>query len=110
MLQFCEQVLNHTPPKTIKYRNYKSFGEDKFRCLFKKRLNELTTDDIIVDFLKMTSLNILNRFTPLKKKCMRANHSHFVNKELNKAIMQRSKLRNEYLKDKTRAARITYNK
>ena len=29
------------PPKIFKYRNYKSFDEDKFRFLFKKRLNEL---------------------------------------------------------------------
>ena len=58
----------------------------------------------------MTFLNVLNKFAPLKKKYLRANHSRFVNKELNKAIMQRSRLRNEYLKDKTRAARIAYKK
>ena len=31
------------PPKIIKYRNYKNFDEDKFRCLFKKRLNNFNT-------------------------------------------------------------------
>ena len=45
----------------------------------------------------MAFLNVLNKFAPLKKKYLRANHSCFVNKELNKAIMQRSRLRNEYL-------------
>ena len=54
----------------------------------------------------MTFLNVLNNFAHLKKKYLRANHSRFVNKELDKAI----KLRNEYLKDKTRAARIAYKK
>ena len=54
----------------------------------------------------MIFLNVLNKFALLKKKFLRANHSHFVNKKLNKAIMQRSRLRNEYLKAKTRAARI----
>ena len=58
----------------------------------------------------MTFLNVLNKFAPLKKKYLRANHSRFIKKELNKAIMQRSRLRNEYLKDKTRAARIAYKK
>ena len=58
----------------------------------------------------MTFLNVLNRFVPLKKKYLRPNHSRFVNKELNKAITERSRLRNEYLKNKTRAARIAYNK
>ena len=94
----------------IKYRNYKNFDEVKFRILFKKRLNDFNTDDITVDIFKMTFLNVLNRFVPLKKKYLRPNHSRFVNKELNKAIMERSRLRNEYLKNKTRAARIAYNK
>ena len=93
------------PPKIIKYRNYKNVDEGKFKCLFKKRLNDFNTDDIAVDIFKMTFLNVLNKFAPLKKKYLRANHSRFVNKELNKAIMQRSRLRNTYLKDKTRAAR-----
>ena len=55
---------------------------DKFRCLFKRHLNDFNTDDITVDIFKMTFLNVLNKFTPLKKKYLRANHSRFVNKEL----------------------------
>ena len=98
------------PPKIIKYRNYKNFDEEKFRCLFKKSLNDFNTDDIIVDIFKMTFLNVLNMLPSLKKKYLRANHSRFINKEFNKAIMQRSMLRNAYLKDKTRAARIAYKK
>ena len=103
------------PPKIIKYRNYKSFNEDKFQCLFKKRLKELNTDDITditddITIFKMTFLNILKKLAPLKKKFLRANHSHFVNKERNKAIVERSKLRNECLKGKTREPRIAYNK
>ena len=98
------------PPKIIKYRNYKNFDEGKLRCLFKKRLNDFNTDDIAVDIFKMTFLNVLNKFAPLKKKYLRANHSRFVNKELNKALMLRSRLRSEYIKDKTRAARIAYKK
>ena len=59
---------------------------------------------------KTRFLNVLNKFASLKEKYHRAHHSWFVNKELNKAIMQRSRLRNEYLKDKTRAAEVAYNK
>ena len=58
----------------------------------------------------MTFLNVLNMLPSLKKKYLRANHSRFINKEFNKAIMQRSMLRNACLKDKTRAARIAYKK
>ena len=45
-----------------------SFDEDKFRCLFKKPLNELNTYDITVDIFKVTFLNVLNKFAPSKKK------------------------------------------
>ena len=83
---------------------------DKFRCLLQKRLNDFNTDDITVDIFKITFLNVLQKFAPLKKKYLRANHSRFVNKELNKATMQRSRLCNAYLKDKNRAARIAYKK
>ena len=58
----------------------------------------------------MTFLNVVNKFAPLKKKYLRASHSCFVNKELNKAIMQRSRFPIAYLKDRTRAAGIAYKK
>ena len=49
--------------------------------------------------IQMTSLWIflndifefLNKSAPLKKKYLRANHSRFVNKELNKTVIQRSR-------------------
>ena len=63
-----------------------------------------------MDIFKITFLNVLNKFAPLKKKYLRANQSRFVNKELNKAIMQRSRLYNKYLKDKIRAASMAYKK
>ena len=76
------------PPKIIKYRNYKNFDENEFRFLFKTRLNDFNADDISADIFEMTFLNVLNKFAPLKKKYLRANHFPFVNKELNKAIME----------------------
>ena len=75
-----------------------------------KRLNDFNTDDITVDIFKMTFQNVLNKFAPLKKRYVRANHTRFVNRESTEAIMQRSRLRNAYLKDKTRAARKAYKK
>ena len=57
--------------------------------VYSKKVYDFNTDDITVDIFKMTFLNVPNKFAPLKKKYQRANHSRFVNKELNKAIMQR---------------------
>ena len=46
---------------------------------------------------KDTIINSLNKHASLKRKYLRANHLIFMTKELSKAIMQRSKLRNLYL-------------
>ena len=45
-------------------------------------------------------MELLNKFSPLKKKYIRANYSKFLTKELSKTIMLRSKLRNQFLKTK----------
>ena len=66
--------------------------------------------DLSVDVFKMIFLNALNSFAPVKKKYLRANHSKFVNKELSKAMMLRTKLRNKFLKQKTTETRSAYNK
>ena len=55
-------------------------------------------------------LEALNSHAPLKTKYLRANHSGFISKDLSKAIMYRSKLRNLFLKLQTRASRLKYNK
>ena len=72
-------------------------------------INSLTTQFSIIVFEKKKKLNlskwnfatirkifmeILDKFPPSKKKYIGANHSKFVTKRLNKAIMLRSKLRN----------------
>ena len=40
------------PTKIMKYRNYTIFDKDEFRFLFKKRLNDLNTDNITVDIFE----------------------------------------------------------
>ena len=55
-------------------------------------------------------MEILDKFAPLRKKYIRANHSKFVTKEFSKAIMLRSKLRNQFLETKTQDSKIKYNK
>ena len=55
--------------------------------------------------------SLLERFEPVKKTYLRANHSKFVNKGLSKAMMLRTKLRNKFLKKKTTTeTRPAYNK
>ena len=49
-------------------------------------------------------MKVLNKHTPIKLKYLRANHSPFAAKELNKGNMLRSKLQNQNLKCKSEEA------
>ena len=50
---------------------------------------------------KETAFNIFNKSSPIKGKYVRANEAPFMTKELYKAIMKRSRLRNKFMKDRT---------
>ena len=53
-------------------------------------------------------IEILNKHTPIKKKYLRANQGEFMSKELNTAIMTRSRLHNKFLKKKSADSKIAY--
>ena len=55
-------------------------------------------------------MELLNKVAPQKTKYLRANYSKFMTKELSKAIMLRTKLRNQLLKTRTSEAKLKYNK
>ena len=85
-------------PKIIAYRDYKNLDNAKFR-------HDIVTATSNVDnfgMYKSTTSNIFNRHVPIKKKYVRANEDPFMSKELHKAIMKRSRLRNIFLKHRTR--------
>ena len=42
----------------------------------------------------------MDKHAPVKKKYLKANHDNYVTKQLIKAVMKRSKLRNDFPKDK----------
>ena len=97
-------------PKIIHYRNYKTFNAN----LFKEELNnELLNIDInnaeLVEFTS-TVLSVLDKHAPIKRKYIRANNSAFMTKELRAAIMQRSKLRQKFLKERTNDSKHLYNR
>ena len=98
------------PPKFIHYRGYKNFDSSKpFEKLQLKRSN-LDMSSLGFGSLKICFMELLNKIVPLKTKFLRANHSKFVTKEVSKAIMLRTKLRNEFSKKKTLESRAKYDK
>ena len=55
-------------------------------------------------------IDILNKHAPMKQKYLRANQGRFMRKDLHKAIMKRSRLRNKFLRDRTDISREEYKK
>ena len=53
---------------------------------------------------------VLDSHAPQKQRYIRANQKPFITSELNKAIMNRSRLRNRYLKLRTSESKIAYTK
>lgn len=52
----------------------------------------------------------LDKMAPWKTRIVRGNNAPFFNKDMHKAIMVRSRLKNRYLRDKTRENKLNYNR
>ena len=75
--------------------------------------NELLKIDISNAELKEFNeifLKVLDKHAPRKQKYIRANNSNYITKALRKEIMHRSRLRNKFLKKRTKESKIAYNK
>ena len=99
-------------PKIIKYRNFKGFNENIFcheldLTLLKGEIYK--SED---PYSKLTEIfqEILRKHAPLKSKQVRGNHAPFMDKELSKVIMNKSRLRNKYLKWSSRENFLAYKK
>ena len=95
---FLRSHLSRLKPKAIYYRNYKKFNEQKFLEDVKNTNFCFNSDNPNENYELITDLfsKIINKHAPLKKKFLRGIEAPFLNKELRKAIYDRSKLRNYY--------------
>ena len=98
--------------KVISYRDDKNYSNDIFRQLINDDFNVLHQTSNEHQPLQ-TYLNVciraLDVCAPRKTKYVRANNSPFMNKNISKAIMTRSRLRNKFLRNRTPENRIAYN-
>ena len=92
------------------FRDYKRFQNDLFRSELGYELSKQDVCNLELEHLLNTFIENLNKNAPIKKKYLRANQREFMSKELNKAIMTRSRLRNKYLKEKSADSKIAYAK
>ena len=94
------------------YRDYKYFENCRFRA---DLLSELSKENIeeneegLSDFLNMCK-RILDLHVPRKQKHARGNHMLFMNRALSKEIMTRTRLRSNFLEDRSEENKRNYSK
>ena len=92
------------PPKIIRYRDYKSFENERFMDSLILALNSRN-----IDYTKNPDVFFeVNHNAPRKNKYIRGNNKPFMTKALSKSIMERTHLRNKFLKNPTNENRLAY--
>ena len=98
----------HLQPITIHYRDYKYFDPEAFTNDIKDAnlgaIVSLSDDpnSVYIDFCAHFK-SILDLHAPLKSKTLWGNQAPFMSKDLSKAIMTRSRLKNKFNCQKTKA-------
>ena len=85
--------------KKMFYRDYKRFDQNKFETELKFKLNSQT--NLSYSNFQAVFLEILNKITPVKVKVLRFSNNAFMTKSLRKAIMLRSRLKNNLNKQRS---------
>ena len=96
-----------------KIRNYRDYRHLDINIFRESTLYELAKESVSnTDLNKFieTCLKTLNNYAPLKKKYNRGNQMPFMNKDLFKAIMDRTRFRNKFLKNRNDENRKKYSK
>ena len=104
--------LSFLKTKQMTYRSFKNLNINSFNTDLSNSLNEMTfsnTNEAFDNFIALVTKN-LDKHAPLKHKMIRGNQSRFMNKELAKAIMTRSRLKAKYQKTKSKNDRLNYTK
>ena len=98
------------PPKILHYRCYRGFNNALFQNDLMHAVSIIGLTSISCKQFEDIFIGTLNKHAPPKKRYIRANNSPFMNNNIYKAIMVRSKLRNKHFKLKTEESYIAYKK
>ena len=96
-----KQYFPKLKPKVVNYRDYRNFRNNKFRTELDTEMLKHDLGNMECQHFLNIFIEILNERAPRKQKYLRANQGRFMTKDLHKAIMKRSGLRNKFLRDRT---------
>ena len=101
IVSILRTLFHKLPPKFVIYRNQKNFHESNFlRYLNSRLIHGELYKNCEDPYTKMSEIfsGVLNYHAPLKQKSVRGNHAPFMTRELIKAIMTKSEVKNSYVK------------
>ena len=98
------------PAKIVTYRDYRNYSKSNFHNELKEAMINENLYEVSNDTFVHKTMEIIDRHVPLKQKYIRANQGPFMTKDLQKAIMVRSKLKNKFNLLKTQSAYTNYKK
>ena len=92
-------------PRILNYRNYNSLTSLQRSILYKLINSNLQISNKDLKHFKETCLSVVNTIAPLKSRFIRANQAPFINKEVQRGVMVRSKLRKKFLKSRSKSGK-----
>jgi len=95
-------------PRKVNYRCYNNFIEENFLTDLSLKITSSNINEI--ESFENKFETVLNRHAPRKSRIIRGNEKPHVNKDLRKAIMDRSRLRNIYQRSQRYSDRCAYRK
>ena len=100
IVTFLRASFKRIPSKNIVYRDYKHFNQNGFLHELNLEMNKRKFYNSVNPYDDFSNLSKESTYkhAPIKQKKVRGNSAPFMTKELRKAIMDRPRLRNEYLK------------
>ena len=105
-----KMYIRKQKPRYVTYRCYKNFKEDDFRRELLYNLHSLDIETMNYEIFSEIFKTLINQYAPMKQKIVRGNQSPFMTKELSKAIMHTSKLKNKFNKYPTEINNRLYKK
>ena len=103
-------TFQRIPAKIRNYRDYRHFDINIFReSILYELAKESVSNTDLNKFIEIC-LKTLNNYAPSKEKYNRGNQMPFINKDLSKAIMDRTRFRNKFFKNRNDENRKKYSK
>ena len=91
-----KQYFPKLKPKVVNYRDYRKFHNEEFRALLDNEILKHDINNMEYQHFLNIFIEVLNKHAPMKQKYLRANQGRFMTKNLHKAIMKHSRLRNKF--------------